>query len=137
MPQPRYEQNPMQQMQSMIMNAAMGNNPVLSTQQVDNAADRSMQTGQARGRDEALFQNQMRRENMEQDGAFQLQQGRDFSAQIANPAANANTARNIALNTANTLNNMYAQSSRNLLDSANNTQNALNNAASTVAGLFR
>lgn len=130
-------QDPMQQMYGMITNTLNGGNPVLSTQQVDRSADRSINASKIGGRDEALFQNQMRRENMEQDGAFQLQQGRNFSSQIANPAANANTARTIAMNTANTLNNMYANSAGQLMNSANNTQNALNNAASTVAGLFR
>lgn len=58
-------------------------------------------------------------------------------ADMGNAAANANLARNMALNNQTTLNQQYAQAGDRLNQAAATTQNALNNAASTVAGLFR
>lgn len=58
-------------------------------------------------------------------------------ADMGNAAANANTARNMALNNQNALNQQYVAAGDRLNQAAGMTQNALNNAANTVAGMFR
>jgi hypothetical protein len=116
----------------------MGADPnALSTQQADQAADRSIGTAQNQSRGETRFLDQMGRDRAKYDADLLLNQSRAQAAQVGNPIANSNTARAIAQNTAATLNNMYAQSGRNLLDSAAQTQQALNSAGATVAGMFR
>lgn len=116
----------------------MGSDPnALSTQQANEAADRSIGTAQAQSRGESRFLDDMSRKRAQYDADLALNSTKALGQQVYNPAANAQTARAIAQNTATTLNNMYAQSGRNLLDSAAQTQQALNTAAQTAAGLFR
>lgn len=109
----------------------------LSTQQANEASKNSTRTSQDRGRAQSEYERNARFNDMQRDGAYNLQYGADYARQVANPISNANAAREMALNTANTLNQMYAGSADRLLRSAADTQMALNNAGSTVASMFR
>jgi hypothetical protein len=126
--------NPMSMVQSLFPQQDPNQ---FNIQQATGTANRSMDISQQRGNSQADLEMQRR---LAQNQALQNQNldfSRQFAVQTANPAANAKTARDIAQNTAATLNNMYAQSAGNLMNAASNTQNALNSAAANVTGLFR
>ena len=110
---------------------------VLSTQQTDDSANRSMDASQTRGRGQSEYERQASYDDMVRDGAFKLLQDQRYASQVGNPIANSNAARTIAMNTAAELNRMYAGSADRLLRSSSDTRNALNQAAATVAGMFR
>ena len=105
-----------------------------------NQADESL-------RSNANLANTANRQIMEQANTdYNQRAGDDLTRQIgyqqnvadmANAAANANTARNMALNNQSTINQQYALAGDRLNQAAMGTQNALNQAANTVAGMFR
>lgn len=98
-------------------------------------------------RSNANLANTINRQITEQANAdYNRRAGDDLARQIgyqqnvadmANAAANANVARNMALNNQNTINQQYALAGDRLNQAAMGTQNALNQAAQTVAGMFR
>jgi hypothetical protein len=61
----------------------------------------------------------------------------EFGASLGNDVSNSNTARALALNAANALNEQYATAGSRLNEAANNSQRASNDAMATIAGLFR
>lgn len=135
-------QMPQQMMQQPMIPSAnqgrymVGMTPDYNTNQADMAL-----------RSNANMMNAGIRQIMEQGNAdYNQRAGADLARQIGyqqtiadmgNAAANANLARNMALNNQTTLNQQYAAAGDRLNNAAMNTQNALNNAASTVAGMFR
>lgn len=98
-------------------------------------------------RSNANMMNAGTRQIMEQGNAdYNQRAGADLARQVGyqqtiadmgNAAANANLARNMALNNQTTLNQQYASAGDRLNQAAMGTQNALNQAANTVAGMFR
>lgn len=107
-----------------------------SAQQAVDARNENQGFGEGKSRDQAEYEQRMRRD----DDLFKQQLNNstyNFTADLGNRAANANTARSMALDTTQNLNRMYATAGDRLGQSAANTQNALNQAAAVIAGMFR
>lgn len=107
-----------------------------STSQTDAALGRNNRFTNDQTRDFLAFEEQQRRDRANDNLARQIS-FENLTADRSNAIANANVGRNMALNSQNTLNNVYQLAGQRLNDSARDTQSALNNAAATVASLFR
>lgn len=96
------------------------------------------QTGNVGGktREQLQYEEAMRQQRMASDIASQ-QGNAMFTANMGNAAANANTARGMAVNAQQALNNVYQMAGDRLNTAAANTMGAINNAGQIAAGMFR
>ena len=105
-----------------------------------NQADTSMQSNvgftQGKTRDQLEYEENLRRQRAGFDQG-QLQQQQAYTANMANAASNANTARGMAAAAQAALNNVYANAGDRLNNAAANTMAAINNAGGIAAGMFR
>lgn len=115
---------------------AAGLPPVYNTNQADEAL-RGNNTLVAQGTAQQLsLEEQMRQQRAAND--LQRQIGyENVTADRANAAVNANTARNMAVAAQQALNNQYIAAGNRLNQAAQATQGALNTAAANVGGMFR
>jgi hypothetical protein len=115
---------------------APGSNGNFSTLQATAARNENAGFAGNKTREQIAYEAQQKRQEAEY--LESLARGRaDFTADLGNRAANSNTARSMAFDTTQNLNRMYATAGDRLNQAAANTQAALNNAAATVAGMFR
>jgi hypothetical protein len=110
--------------------------PSYGTQQADDAMRSNTDYTRGKSRDQLEYEETLRRQRAGFDqGQIQAQQA--YTANMANAAANANTARNMAAQAQMALNNVYQMAGDRLNTAAANTMGAINSAGSIAAGMFR
>lgn len=115
---------------------ASGNAPTYNTNQVDEAARGNINSASNLSAQQREMEAAEYNQRAGNDLARQI--GYDtVTAQRANAAANANTARNMAAALQGTLNQQYVDAGARVNQAAANTQQALNNSAQIVASMFR
>lgn len=120
-----------------VVNAVSGATaPTYGTGQVNNALVSNTNYTQGKTRQQLQYEENLRQQRAGFDqGQTQAQQA--YTANMANAAANANNARQMAGNAQMTLNNVYQQAGDRLNTAAANTMTAINNAGNIAAGMFR
>jgi hypothetical protein len=134
------QQNQQKESKNMSMDQGIlglfGNNQNLSTQQSSDARDENQVVAANKSREQLLWEADQDRKNAAYKEA-EARRTADYTAVVGNKIANAGTARNMAFDTTQNLNRMYATAGDRLNNAAQTTQRNLADAANTIAGMFR